>query len=62
MELALASPACRTILPHPIPSPLMLADRLISLAEDADRAGFRTAAIHLVGLVYAVLDDPGAAG
>ena len=47
-----ASPAC------PI-SPLMLADRLITLAQDADRAGFADAATHLVGLVYSVLDGSG---
>ena len=37
-------------------SPLMLADRLISLAQDADRAGYSDAASRLVGLVYSVLD------
>ncbi len=38
-------------------SPLMLADRLISLAEDADRAGHPQAATTLIGLAYTVLDD-----
>lgn len=38
-------------------SPLMLADRLISLAEDADRSGHRDAASTLVNLAYSVLDD-----
>ena len=38
-------------------SPLMLADRLITLAQDADRAGYRDAASHLVSLVYTVLDS-----
>ena len=37
----------------------MLADRLITLAQDADRAGFADAATHLVGLVYSVLDGSG---
>ena len=37
-------------------SPLILADRLITLAQDADRAGYRDAASHLVTLVYSVLD------
>ncbi len=42
-------------------SPLMLADRLITLAQDADRAGLTGAASQIVGLVYAVLDHgPGA--
>ena len=40
-------------------SPLILADRLISLAQDADRAGYRASADRLIGLVYAVLDDEG---
>ena len=38
-------------------SPLSLADRMISLAQDADRAGYRDAAADLVNLVYAVLDQ-----
>ncbi len=38
-------------------SPLMLADRLISLAEDADRAGHPQAATTLIGLAYTVLDE-----
>ncbi len=38
-------------------SPLILADRLISLAQDADRAGLHDSASRLLGLVYAVLDD-----
>lgn len=40
-------------------SPLLLADRLISLAQEADRAGYRASADRLIGLVYAVLDDEG---
>lgn len=42
---------------NPAVSPLMLADRLISLAQDAERAGYQDAASHLVTLVYTVLDD-----
>ena len=38
-------------------SPLVLADRLIALAQDADRAGFQSSALRLIGLAYAVLDD-----
>ena len=41
----------------PIFSPLVLADRLISLAQEADRAGLHDSASRIVGLVYAVLDD-----
>lgn len=37
-------------------SPLMLADRLITLAQDAERAGYRDAATHLVTMAYTVLD------
>ena len=48
----IAAPPCCV----PVFSPLMLADRLISLAQDADRAGFRHEAEHLVCMVYAVLD------
>jgi hypothetical protein len=38
-------------------SPLVLADRLITLAQEADRAGYPDSASRLIGLVYAVLDD-----
>ncbi len=38
-------------------SPLVLADRLITLAQEADRAGYANSAARLIGLVYAVLDD-----
>ena len=43
------------VVPHPV-SPLTLADRLITLAQDADRAGYRKAASDLVNMVYSVLD------
>ena len=38
-------------------SPLVLADRLISLAQDADRAGYARSASRLLGLAYAVFDE-----
>jgi hypothetical protein len=38
-------------------SPLMLADRLLTLAQDADRAGYTGAASHLVTAMYKVLDS-----
>ncbi len=38
-------------------SPLVLADRLISLAQDADRAGYSESAVRLLGLAYAVFDE-----
>ena len=44
--------------PKPMPvSPLVLADRLISLAQDADRAGYAQSATRLLGLAYAVFDE-----
>jgi len=41
----------RTTPPTPPASPLVLCDRLISLAEDAERAGFTATAAHLVELI-----------
>jgi hypothetical protein len=37
-------------------SPLVLCDRLLSLAQDANRAGLRGAAEHLLELVGVVLE------
>ena len=42
----------------PAVSPLMLADRLITLAQEADRAGYPQSAIQLLGLAHAVFDEP----
>jgi hypothetical protein len=39
-------------------SPLLLSDRLLTLAEDADRAGYRLTAEHLLSLASEVLDEP----
>ena len=39
-------------------SPLQLADRMLSLAQDADRAGDRQTASSLLDLMYEVLDRP----
>ena len=39
-------------------SPLMLSDRLLTLAQDADRAGYRVAAENLLFLAEEVLDKP----
>lgn len=41
---------------HPF-SPLALCSLLITLAEQADKAGFRGSASRLVTAAYAVLDD-----
>jgi len=37
-------------------SPLVLADRLLSLAQEADRAGYHDSALRLLGLIDTVLD------
>lgn len=38
-------------------SPLVLSDRLLTLAQDAERAGFPLSAGHLVSLAHAVFDE-----
>jgi hypothetical protein len=43
---------------QPTFSPLVLSDRLLTLAEDADKAGLRTAAESLLSLASKVLDQP----
>ncbi len=40
------------------PSPLVICDRLISLARDADRAGCAVTAGRLIRLAHTVLDEP----
>jgi len=47
-------PMLQFIAPMPLPpppSPLVLCDRLISLAQDADRAGLTATALHLMDLI-----------
>jgi len=39
-------------------SPLVLSDRLLTLAQDADLAGYRGTAEHLLVLASQVLDKP----
>lgn len=39
------------------PSPLILCDRLLALAQDADRAGLAVTAEHLLHLAHAVFDE-----
>jgi hypothetical protein len=41
-------------------SPLMLSDHLITLAEQADRAGYTTTARRLISLACTVFDEPAA--
>ena len=43
----------------PAPSPLMLCDRLIGLAQDADRAGLVGVAGPLLALVDRMFEDRG---
>ncbi len=40
------------------PTPLVMSDRLLSLAREADRAGLQTTARDLIRLAYAVFDEP----
>lgn len=44
-------------IPAPV-SPLVLADRLLTLAQDASRAGFQEPAARLLKLAYSVYDTP----
>lgn len=39
-------------------SPFILSDRLISLAQDADRAGLHDSAGKILVLAHAILDEP----
>lgn len=48
--------ATTNMTPVPTISPLLLCDRLLTLAKDADRAGLRGAAEHLLELVSEVLE------
>jgi len=40
-----------------MPSPMVLSDRLLSLAEAADRAGCKSTAEHLLTLAHTVFDE-----
>ncbi len=51
-------PALLDLPSSPSFSPLVLIDRLITLAEQADRAGMDKAAGHLVRLAFAVGEEP----
>ena len=45
------------VVPAAPPSPLMLCDRLIALAKEAERAGFAVTAEHLLHLVDAMFEE-----
>jgi len=44
-------------IPRLAPSPLMLCDRLLTLAQDADRAGYAVTAEHLLQLAHTVFEE-----
>jgi hypothetical protein len=46
-----------TEMPRMAPSPLMLCDRLLTLAQDADRAGYAVTAEHLLELAHTVFEE-----
>lgn len=51
-------PHLNTFEPRPTPpSPLVLCDRLLTLAQDADRAGFTVTAEHLLHLADSVFEE-----
>jgi len=41
----------------PLPSPLLLSDQLLRLAQQADRAGCAVTAEHLLHLAHTVLEE-----
>lgn len=43
--------------PKIAPSPLVLCDRLLTLAQDADRAGYAVTAEHLLHLAHTVFEE-----
>ncbi len=48
----------RTNSPPDVPSPLVICDRLLTLAQDADRAGFTVTAEHLLDLANNLFEEP----
>jgi len=44
-------------MPKVTPSPLVLSDRLLTLAQDADRAGYAATAEHLLELAFTVFEE-----
>jgi len=56
----MSTPATNSAIPAAQPvivSPLVLADRLLGLAQDADQAGLRRPAADLVRLAFAMYDE-----
>jgi hypothetical protein len=56
-ENAMSQTTFPTLLSRQPVSPLTLSDRLLSLAQDADRAGFSGTAARLLGLAHSVFDE-----
>ena len=44
-------------IPEMVPSPLMLCDHLLTLAQEADRAGYAVTAEHLLELAHTVFEE-----
>ena len=56
--MTIMAPNRETSLVQTPPSPLLLCDRLIGLAKDADRAGCTATAHRLVALLDTIFDEP----
>jgi hypothetical protein len=53
----MSAPSLAAYVPQNSVSPLMLADQLLTLAQDADRAGLHRPAERLLKLAYAVYGE-----
>jgi hypothetical protein len=53
----MSTPSLAVLEPQMSVSPLMLADQLLTLAQNADRAGLRRPAQRLLKLAYAVYGE-----
>jgi hypothetical protein len=56
-KTSMTLPSAPALLRRGAVSPLVLSDRLIALAQDADRAGFTGTAEQLVSLACSVFDE-----
>jgi hypothetical protein len=55
-EIFYPSVPAQPFLPSGAFSPLVLADRLLTLAQESDRAGYHDSALRLLSLIDTVLD------
>jgi hypothetical protein len=53
----MSAPSLAAFAPQTSVSPLMLADQLLTLAQNAERAGYRRPAERLLKLAYAVYEE-----